>query len=453
MEDKSMARVYISFLGTNDYLECYYCRGKNCLTPKPVRFVQEATIRDNCTDWGPDDRIIIFTTKDAEARNWRNDGHTDKDGNILQRKGLLACLKELSLPVSITNRIIPEGYDENQVWEIFQEVFNLLESEDEVVFDITHAFRSIPLLAIVVLQYARIMKKVTLRGIYYGAFEALGNPVEVRQKPVQDRKAPIIDLTALTGLMDWSIATDRFLESGDVKSAGTLARRGVQGILKETRGGDKAAMAIKNLGVSLEHFSKMLSTCRGPDVSNAARDLLEKADRCKDVNLPRPFRPLFDKIRERLEKNFTGDSLQDGLAAARWCADHNLIQQGFTILAEIVISFIVSTVGQNPLHRGIRELASEAFTTIIGEGSATGSHPKEEPAKDLSAKQHMIELIKSRPGLHRAVEKIRPKRNDLNHAGFREERILLSNADSFTESLHSLIAEVEGALQAATSHV
>ncbi len=65
----------------------------------------------------------------------------------------------------------------------------------------------------------------------------------------------------------------------------------------------------------------------------------------------------------------------------------------------------------------------------------------------------MIELIKSRPGLHRAVEKIRPKRNDLNHAGFREERILLSNADSFTESLHSLIAEVEGALQAATSHV
>lgn len=442
-----MARVYISFLGTNNYLECYYCRGDETLTPEPVRFVQEATVRDNCSDWGPEDRIIIFTTKDAEARNWHNDGHTDKDGNIIQLKGLLACLEELNLPVTIAKCTIPEGYDEDQVWEIFQKVFDSLKPGDEVVFDITHAFRSIPLLAIIVLQYARIMKGVTLRGIYYGAFEALP---QVKQKPAQDRRAPIVDLTALNGLMDWSLATDRFLENGDVRFAGTLAKKGVQGILKETRGGDKAAQAIMNLGSSLEQFGKMLSTCRGPEISSAAVDLLEKCKTCKDTNLPQPFQPLFEKIRARIELNFTGDSLRDGLAAARWCADHNLIQQGYTILMEILISFVVSGVGLglNPLDRSIRYLASDAFIRVIGGVPVNGSDLEEKPRKVPAAElERMVELLRSYEGLHRAVEKIRPKRNDLNHAGFREDRILLRNADNFAVSLHQLIAEVEEALQ------
>ena len=37
-----MAKVYISFLGTNDYLECIYSSGPQENHP-PVRFVQETT--------------------------------------------------------------------------------------------------------------------------------------------------------------------------------------------------------------------------------------------------------------------------------------------------------------------------------------------------------------------------------------------------------------------------
>ena len=104
------------------------------------------------------------------------DGHENHETKErLPRTGLEKCLSEIKLPCPVTRVEIPEGKSEAEIWEIFNIVFGSLEREDEVVFDITHAFRSIPMLAIVILNYAKMMKKVTLSGIYYGAFEVLGN--------------------------------------------------------------------------------------------------------------------------------------------------------------------------------------------------------------------------------------------------------------------------------------
>jgi CRISPR-associated DxTHG motif protein len=385
---------------------------------------------------------MIFTTKDAEAKNWKDDGHRDKDGNILKRRGLMTCLKDLKLLASFANRTIPEGYEENQVWEIFQEVFAALNPGDEVVFDITHALRSIPVVAIVVLQYAKIMRKVTLRGIYYGAFEALGSVHEVIEKPLQNRRAPIVDLTSLNSLMDWSIATDRFLESGDVKSAGAMARAGVQGILKESRGANQAAQAIKKLGVSLEKFSKMLSTCRGPEISSAALELKARADKCSAIDLPEPFRPLFEKIQERLD-SFSGDSLMDGLAAVRWCADHNLIQQGFTILEEILFTYMVSGVGHDPLDETIRKIASQTFAIIRKDLVRTPAlwHKPSKEYPDITMK--FINFILEHKGMDKIGHDLQPIRNDLNHAAFGKKKRTLKKVDQFAKDLKRLLCETE----------
>ena len=75
-----MARkVFISFLGTNNYLECIYDFGKE--KSHPVRFVQEAIIDYLCKDWTESDRIIIFCTsfektgsKGSKELNWLDDG-------------------------------------------------------------------------------------------------------------------------------------------------------------------------------------------------------------------------------------------------------------------------------------------------------------------------------------------------------------------------------------------
>ena len=240
--------------------------------------------------------------------------------------------------------------------------------------------------------------------------------------------------------MDWSIATDRFLESGDVKSAGALAEAGVQGILKETAGKDMAAQTVRKLGASLRQFSTMLSTCRGTQITSATRDLKRWAGKSKDLQLPRPFRPLFEKICERLD-SFSGSELNYGLEAVRWSADHNLIQQGYTILEEILLSYVVSGTGGDPLDETLRNIASQSYAIVNKKLSDRPSEWKADAGDNPETATKMIQFIVKHEDLHQTLQKIREKRNDLNHAGFGEAKITLQHAGRFNEALHELIAE------------
>ncbi|WP_041440094.1 TIGR02221 family CRISPR-associated protein [Syntrophobacter fumaroxidans] len=444
MEDKNMARVYISFLGTNDYVECRYLDEFD--TPEPVRFVQEATIGTICRGWGPGDRITIFTTTDAEKKNWEDNGHYDKDNKRYKEcKGLKRCLEELKLTAPFANVHIPDGHSTEEMWDIFQKVFDSLNERDEVVFDITHALRSIPLLAIVVLHYAKVLKRVSLKGIYYGAFEALGSIADVRARPVEERRAPVLDLTDLDKLMDWTMATDRFLQGGDARSAAALAKAEAERELKKTRGKDEAAKAIRSLGCGLEDFSKMLYTCRGREISKASTELKKRAKECRNLKLPKPFRPLFEMIEKRLEA-FKGDSLLDGLAAVRWCVDHNLVQQGFTILEEIVFSHTLSGVGLDASDTRLRYVASQAYT-IVSRNLDDNPVEWESPARgEEEYTRRMIDFIRGHEDLRSAVATLRARRNDLNHAGFIEKQVSLQKAGDFAEDLERLLGRIEAAL-------
>ena len=66
-------KVFISFLGTGNYVESLYSiTGK---ITNPVRFVQEALIKNLCDTWTADDRILIFCTEKAKQLNWNDNGH------------------------------------------------------------------------------------------------------------------------------------------------------------------------------------------------------------------------------------------------------------------------------------------------------------------------------------------------------------------------------------------
>jgi len=49
-----MAKLFLSFLGTNNYEPCVYYQGEKPPLPerRAVRFVQEATIGRYCKEWG-----------------------------------------------------------------------------------------------------------------------------------------------------------------------------------------------------------------------------------------------------------------------------------------------------------------------------------------------------------------------------------------------------------------
>jgi len=410
-----MARVYLSFLGTNDYLSC--CYFKNDKKLENVRFVQQATLKFFCDDWTLEDRILIFTTDEAYRKNWLNDGHQDHEGKILKQRGLRYCIKSLKLLPSVHRVAIPEGKTEQEIWDIFQIVYDSLRIDDEVVIDITHAFRSIPMLAVVVLNYAKVMKKIALHGIYYGAFEVLGSIQEARRVPATERLVPVFDLAAFDQLLDWTLAVDRFLGAGDAKAVSALATKAVMPILKDSKGGDAAAAAIKKMADSLENYTRNLATCRILEIDQSVVSLRERIEKSRHLDLVKPLFHLFEPIEQQV-REFKGDIVGDGIQAAKWCLECNLIQQGVTILFETLITYLLVRVGAGYLDEGLRNAASSA-AQLYSQNKPENKW-KGDAAIHAGITKKIMKLCAKNTEVAKLIDRLREVRNDLNHSGYKK---------------------------------
>ena len=151
-----MAKVLISFLGTNNYIACNYYLGTQDNKVGNVRFVQQAVIELLCQDFTEEDKILFFLTDEAKKRNWEDDGQINYRLNVpIIQKGLASIMKDLNLQAQIHEFRIDNGFSSNEIWKIFETVFDKLNDGDEVHFDITHAFRSLPMLGMVLMNYAK----------------------------------------------------------------------------------------------------------------------------------------------------------------------------------------------------------------------------------------------------------------------------------------------------------
>lgn len=409
-----MRNVFISFLGTNDYLACNYLI-KGYEPVLDVRFVQEACIARWCHQWNTEDRIFICATGESEKNNWQDDGHKDKDGNSLARQGLASRLRGLNLTASVEKVMIPPGKSEEEIWDIFEEVFSLLEEGDVLYLDITHAFRSLPMLAMVILSYAKVMRNISVRAISYGAMEALGSLDKVRKMKIEKRNVPVFDLLPFDQLQDWIIAVDRFTATGDGKMIKRMADENVAPILKETKGQDACAADIKKLGKCLADFSSVIATCRGLYISASANSLREVLQKVENQSLIKPLKPLLHKLEPAIAP-FNGDEITDGLAAARWCLDHDLYQQGYTILQETIITYIlISATGLNGRDKGDREIVLQAVTILINE--LPEECWKEAALKKKPTTEKIITWMQPQEDLVKIMRNISNIRNDLNHSG------------------------------------
>ena len=127
-------------------------------------------------------------------------------------KGYLKYLhKELGSQFCPKN--IPNGNSPTELWEIFNVCEKAVDEGDEIILDITHAFRSLPLLTFTVSAYLRQVKQVKLKRVIYGAFEA---------QDKDKNQTPIFDLTPFVRLLDWTNAVNIFQRSGDARPIANL---------------------------------------------------------------------------------------------------------------------------------------------------------------------------------------------------------------------------------------
>ncbi len=434
--------VFLSFLGTNDYLPCTYFASDGFEKPD-VRFVQEALVAWNCPKWDQTDRVFIFITDEAKKKNWLDDGQVDHKNQPQSRKGLLGCLQELGIQAQIKPVPIPDGKSEKEIWDIFQQVYSVLEPEDRVVLDITHALRSLPMLAIVLMNYAKTLKRITLTGIHYGAFETLGSIREVTQIPLEKRRVPIFDLTPFDTLMDWSTGVDRFLSAGDATVISQLAKKSVYPVLRESKGKNQDAKSIQTLANAIQDFTQALSTCRGRNISQNADNLKSAASACLKTEPFPPFQPIIHTIHEKISP-FSDNEFWNGVCAAEWCLRHNMIQQGYTILLETLVSYAANLVDieeDKPEILKLRELASSGM--FIAQQGIPESDWKNAAQEHIHLTRKMITEYRKKPELINLYAGLLVYRNDLNHAGISQSPIsaekLIKQLQSFVDTAKKLI--------------
>jgi len=413
-------KVFISVLGATAYQPCEY-KGKNVTVESP--FIQVATLKDlEAETWGENAAAYILMTEHAKCCNWEiregdqllnADGaeRTDFKGNKLHSKydGLKYALEGLKLPFKPEALLIPLGKDNDEIWEIFQKLYDVVQEGDELYFDITHGLRYMPMLVLTFGNYSKFLKNTTIKSITYGSFETKND----------DDTAPIVDLLPLASLQDWSNAAADFIENGYAGRMQELVATSINPILRESKGKDEEASNLGKFIISIEKITDERIMCRGLEVTSnnnvsAARNLAFDIDNSTIAAL----NPIIDKIKESISNDWKDNCSHNCILAAQWCFDRRLYQQAATFLKEYITSYVCEEVDLSIDNQSDRDVVDAALNIKI----------KDIPFDNWNGKakenQEIIEKILSSnsvtPRLIGIFNRIADIRNDYNHAGFRE---------------------------------
>lgn len=305
---------------------------------------------------------------------------------------------------------IPEGHSEDDLWEIFHALTERIAEGDEVVFDITHSFRSLPFLTFLAAAYLRAARRVKIRAVVYGAYEAYprGDPTP----------RPVFDLTPFVELLDWLAAANEFIHTGNARFLARLLQR-------ESK--SQRRSSLKKAGETLEDFSRAIMLCRPLEVMENAGKVAYVLRKVSDemAQRARPFAVMADRIigeygryalSDPTAPERTAESLRQQLDLIRWYLDHDQIIQGVTLARE----WLVTAVGWR--QRGEFLLARrdrEAIEQGINEVSR--SHRRESSEAALNEVGKWLRQQTEGMRVREIWDHLSGVRNDLDHAGMRPD--------------------------------
>ena len=396
---------FLSFLGTGNYQPCQYRFGER-MSPEVV-YVQTAI---NLFAAPRCEEAVVFCTAGAKEK------HGD---------GLVAEFARNGLPAP---RLvdIPDGASEEQLWSIFRIVRDIVGDGNEIVFDVTHSFRSLPVVMTVLLRYLAVAKGVSLGKCLYGAWEA-------RDK--ESNVAPVFDLTPFFALDDWTHAILGFEQSGDSTE---LRRLAVDRLGPHCRTDDTARRliaAVRKTALFADYVR--VANLGSEGGRDGIRAMCFRSEIASPLSEPgaADLIPELESVLRRLGGRFSdyGDAdVRNGFRAARWAACHGLFPQAYTLLQETAVSFVLESFPKSipPGRTGIsaREFVSAVLARAPDPGfdwSRDWRYPGE-----ADAARSLAELIPA--DFAAAFARATRCRNALNHAGTNRQESISSTAPEYT---------------------
>ena len=392
----------ITFLGTGNYqIAAYELDGA---TAPPSPFIQVAL-----AELLPADRVTVLATSEAKA----------KHGAALEA--------ELSAAgINVMFRPIPAGGSAAEHWKIFSAFEQTVAGGDdeEVALDITHGFRTLPVIGFLTAAFLRVTGRCRLSRLLYGAWEA-ARPSTAEAPPV----APVVDLTSFLDLIDWLTASHSFFSTGQAGELADLLQQAQQSLWREcTSAADRSELPtkLKTVGARLRDTSHALTLLRRQELTDKHRALATALDEARPELMQHapPFASILDLVGQSLGAfalpTAPDDAAGQSAAAAilrreasqvRWLHERGHTAAALTLLREWLVSVTAWRVDQVLPEEEESRRSWEAVLHVLG------NHPHIDagtvnPAHLASARERMPDNIGA------LWNRLANLRNDLNHAGY-----------------------------------
>ena len=252
---KEMSKILISFIGTGridpdgkakrDYVPAHYRLGGEEVVTSFVAYALRKFVK-------PDKLFLIGTPHSMWEEVYRafsdnpDEDTWSKIGDWCDKAGVdtpvdnMPHKQDIETAIGEGSKVFPirYGVNEEQIRQNIDIILGLrkhLADGDEIVVDITHSFRSLPLLIMQLILYLKQMgsPRVTVSHVYYGMLDITR----------ELHYTPVVDISSMISLSDWITGAFTFKLNGSA----TLASR-----LLEQEGGQSAATL-------LDKFSNVLS--------------------------------------------------------------------------------------------------------------------------------------------------------------------------------------------------
>lgn len=425
-------RVFLSVLGVAFYETCRY--RKDDFTGSETLFVQKSLLEylQQQENWGGENDLVLMLLTDlARKNNWDKNLKTRFCAKLQKEvayQGLEKILLDMNL--SYQDIAIPDGKDSDEMWEIFEIIFDKLQEGDELYLDITNSFRYLPMLLVVLVNYAKLLKNVKVKAIFYGNYEA-------RDK--ESNIAPIMDLLPLSVLQDWTLAASDYLRYGQVEKLFELSESSLLPILKNTETRTKDAEKLRSFVKTLKEMVEERTTCRGYAIvgSKNVRKLKCTASEIQKVTIVQ-LRPIFEKIKQSLNDFDAKENVLNCIKAAKWCCANKLYQQATTMLEEGLGTFLCCHY-----QLDYRKMANrDAIFGCISIKTQNKDIEENKANKELVEKILADDSVWGNKAFVTILQKILELRNDYNHAGFKKNPFTAQKVIKIIEKLLDGIEEV-----------
>ena len=225
--------------------------------------------------------------------------------------------------------LIKYGITDEEIQENINIILGLQEhfqDGDELIVDITHSFRSLPIFLMNLLVYLQDVspKRIKISHIHYGMLEMLKEP--------DYEYAPIVDLKGMMTVQEWITGVYNFMEFGNAYKLAELLRKDDTGDYEESAQALEMFSDIKNLNYLRDFKVKAMNKIRKLTLPQ---------------NIPHIGQQIIPDVVQRFMAKFPQEKLEPFIfqfRMAEWHREHHNYGYALINLAEAITTFCCKIV-------------------------------------------------------------------------------------------------------------